>query len=170
MNDFQPGDSLSAYCSSFPVKSKLKAKKVRCRPSLCKPVCTGLCGRSPPRPPPEEPSPHSGPSFVIGEPGNFASSSNTRLVEVAGLGWFETPVTQPPVQSEPKEEPSVQSGPKEEQASSSSGAKHGAQPVPAVPGETEEVAKPGKRRRGKPRNRPGSNERRWNKLEEAGPP
>ena len=105
-------------------------------------------------------------------PGNFASSSNTHLVEVAGLGWFEAPVTAPPVQAEPKEEPPVQAEPKEEQASQqgSLAATQGAQPVPTGPGETEAVARPGKRRRGKPRNRPGSNERRWNKLEEAGPP
>ena len=117
-------------------------------------------------------------------PGNFASSSNTQLVEVAGLGWFEAAVPAPPVQVEPteeqagqqsslaaKEEPPVQVEPKEEQAGQpgSLAATQQALPVPTGPGETEAVAaRPAKRRRGKPRNRPGSNERRWNKLEESG--
>jgi len=118
-------------------------------------------------------------------PGNFASSSNTQLVEVAGLGWFEAAVPAPPVQVEPKEEQAGQQGslaakeeppvpeiePKEEQAGQqgSLAASSMALPVPTGPGETEAVAaRPAKRRRGKPRNRPGSNERRWNKLEESG--
>ena len=191
VNDFLPGDSLDAYSRSFPIK-KPKKKIIRCRPSLCKPVCTGRCGRPDrqfARPKSEEPSPHSGPSFVIEEmlgPGNFASSSNTQLVEVAGLGWFEAAVPAPSVQVEPKEEQAGQQGslaakeeppvpeiePKEEQAGQqgSLAATQQALPVPTYPGETEAVAaRPAKRRRGKPRNRPGSNERRWNKLEESGP-
>ena len=105
--------------------------------------------------------------------------------EEQASGSAGTPLANP-VKSEPKEEQAccsagapianpVRLEESEQQASSSSGAKFGSQPVPPCPEGTEEteeaeVSKPGKKRRGKKRNRPGSNERRWNKLEEAGPP
>lgn len=53
----------------------------------------------------EEQSPHSGPSFVLD--GSFptgSSSSNTRIVHVAGLGSFETPCSPEP------EEPAATEG------------------------------------------------------------